>query len=172
MINLIRHNGIDRQLFKDAALLIKPSETLLDVGCGLRPQNMARCKKHICVEPHGEYADALEAAGYEVIRKVGLEGLIAADTIMALDSIEHMEREDGEAFIEKAKDLANQIVIFTPLGFMPDTENGETDAWGCQGQYWQKHRSGWEPGDFPDWTYVISRNFHKKYGAFFAIWNR
>jgi len=171
-MKLIPHNGINRALFKEAATLIRPCNVLLDVGCGLRPQNMVECNRHVCLEPHGEYADALEASGYEVVRKRAQDGLVACDTVIALDVIEHMERADGEAFVKDAMEKARgQVVIFTPLGFMPQHGGDEVDPWGCQGQTWQLHRSGWHPKDFPDWKIVSAENFHQGgYGAFFAIW--
>lgn len=174
-IELLKH--IDANvlpLFREASLLANPCETLLDVGCGIRPQALVPCKRHICLEPHGEYAQALREHGYEVIEDKAPNGLIDVDTIVALDVIEHMERADGEAFVKRALECAKQVVIFTPLGFMPQEELGVTDAWGLNGQEWQRHRSGWIPDDFPGWTTIVQQSFHNRhgtsYGAFFAIY--
>lgn len=166
---LIRHNGIDKAPFKLAQEHLTPCEILVDVGCGLRPQNLVRCRRHICLEPHSEYADALEAAGYEVIRGTAKD-LPACDTVVALDVIEHMERLEGESFIADALEKASQIVIFTPLGFMPQDEIGKTDSWGMNGQSWQRHRSGWTPEDFPGWLHLVFPTMNKGFGAFFAIY--
>jgi len=168
---LIPHKGMKYLLFQKAAGLLRPCDVLLDVGCGLRPQTMVKSKRHVCLEPHGEYADALVAQGYEVIREKAPEGLIKADIIMALDVIEHMEKEDGLKFIDRCMELGKQVVIFTPLGFMPQEETGPVDGWGLQGQEWQRHRSGWLPEEFPGWTHFIDTDFHKGQGAFFAIYD-
>jgi hypothetical protein len=76
-----------------------------------------------------------------------------------------------------------QIVIFTPLGFMPrHMESEEADGWGLSGSTVQQHRSGWTPEDFnPTWSFHICSQFHgvnfkgekleETYGAFFAIRN-
>lgn len=172
MTELRRHTAMETPLFKAAAEIVKDCDTLMDIGCGIRPQNMVRCKRHICVEPHGEYAEILKKNHYEVIQKKALEALDEfefVDTIFALDVIEHMEREDGEAFLKKAVSKAkSQVVVFTPLGFMPQEETGETDAWGLHGQEFQRHRSGWVPDDFPGWKLFV-RTKGKAYGEFIAV---
>lgn len=148
--------------------------TLIDIGAGIRPQSLVRCAKHICVEPHGAYAEALEQHGYPVIHADAVTALEAyrepVDTIVALDVIEHMERDEGYKFLALATERAKQVVIFTPLGFLPQ----EGDAWGMGGEHWQRHRSGWTSGDFYGWTTCVEKRFHEdrggKGGAFFAIW--
>jgi hypothetical protein len=173
------HDTKQLPLFQQAAHLVRPCGTLLDIGCGIRPQNLVTCERHTCVEPHFEYADALEQNGFAVIRSEAndaiKEGAERFDTIVALDVIEHMTREDGERFIELAKGNAKQqVVIFTPLGFMPQDGGDATDPWGMQGQEWQQHRSGWTPYDFIGWKIVTDPAFHHRngvtYGAFFAVY--
>lgn len=176
-MKLRRHTGMDTKLFDRALKVIKACDVVVDVGCGIRPQNMIPCKRHICVEPHGEYADILEKFGYEVVRKKANEALDSieeADTIVALDVIEHMEKSEGIEFIGKAVSKArNQVIIFTPLGFMPQEETGATDSWGLHGQELQRHRSGWTPDEFSEWKCFVEKEFHHKkegiYGAFFAV---
>ena len=177
VLELLHHNTKEHPLFERAAGMVQPCETLLDVGCGIRPQNLVPCKQHLCVEPHFEYADALEQNGFEVIRSTANEALSHADgvdTIVALDVIEHMTREEGEAFIQLALSKARkQVVIFTPLGFIPQSGGDYVDPWGLQGQKWQEHKSGWTPEDFEGWECITDAVFHtrdgKTYGAFFAI---
>lgn len=156
---------------------MRACNVLLDIGSGIRPQNMVKCAKHICVEPHTEYADALEQHGVTVIRSTAndaLDSVADVDTIIALDVIEHMTRDDGHTFIAKALAAAKeQIIIFTPLGYMPQSGGTDKDPWGLQGQAWQKHQSGWTPEDFKGWQWLVDTDFHhrdnKTYGAFFAI---
>lgn len=104
--------------------------------------------RHICVEPYGPYADVLESSGFEVVRKSALEALkeTKAQAVYLLDVIEHMEKDEAREVIELSM-RADQVVIFTPYGFVPQ----ESDAWGMGGEYWQKHRSGWLPEEFPGW---------------------
>ncbi|MGL5712289.1 MAG: hypothetical protein ACRCX2_04665 [Paraclostridium sp.] len=77
------------------------------------------------------------------------------------------------------------LVIFTPLGFLDQSHPDGIDAWGLDGVNWQTHRSGWTPEDFPSieggsWSFFVCSDFHHyncngvplnpPRGAFFAIW--
>lgn len=177
-------------LFRDAVKRIQPADVLLDVGAGIRPQQFIRCRRHICIEPHGEYADILRGAGMEVIQAEAPAGLSAIDvgepidTVVSVDVIEHLEKDAGLKMVAELMRIATkQVVIFTPLGFMPQHGGHQHDPWGMQGQHWQEHRSGWGPEDFPGWECLVDHEFHRKAftghehekhacGAFFAIWRR
>jgi len=74
----------------------------------------------------------------------------------------------------------NQVIVFTPLGLLPQEHDSDIDAWGLHGGAWQAHKSGWSPDDFDDtWTIYASDNFRrqdahgnafkKPYGAFYAV---
>jgi hypothetical protein len=177
-MRLLAHDTKNLPLFQRAARMVTACDDLLDVGCGIRPQNLVPCKRHVCAEPHGEYADVLEQNGFDVIRATANDAISQCDrfdTIVALDVIEHMTREDGERFIDLAQhSVRRQVVVFTPLGFMPQDGGNGVDAWGMQGQQWQAHRSGWTPDDFAGWNTITDAAFHqrngKTYGAFFAIY--
>lgn len=174
---LLSHDTHHLPLFKRAAARVERTEVLLDVGAGIRPQQMVYCKQHVCVEPHGEYADLLEQKGYAVLRTTAVQALLRwrgqLDTIIALDVIEHMARAEGERFRDLAQQRARQqVVVFTPLGFMKqECDDAPVDPWGMQGQLWQTHRSGWTPADFPGWECFEDKNFNDGAGAFFAIWH-
>jgi hypothetical protein len=137
---------------------------IFDVGAGLRPVNWYKPAQHICIEPHKPYADRLKAAGYEVRNMEALDALAndRADAVYMLDVIEHMPREIGQQCIDVALSYADQVIIFTPNGFLP--QHG--DAWGLGGEYWQEHRSGWTPEDFPGW------NITHRGKCFMAVWSR
>ena len=86
--------------------------------------------------------------------------------VFLLDVIEHMEKEDGRRILALAQEVAQeQIVLFTPMGFMEQTY----DKWGLGGDYWQLHRSGWTPEEFPGW--YIKRRPPGCQKGFIAIWN-
>lgn len=169
-------------LFMRALKHIEPAGVLLDVGAGVRPQRFIKCRRHVCAEPHGEYADILSANGFSVIRGAAPEVFDRVDkigepvdTVVLVDVIEHMEKADGLETMRRACEIARrQVVNFTPLGFMPQHGGHECDPWGMQGQHWQEHRSGWTPEDFPGWLCLVDKHFAKVRhpGAFFAIWTR
>lgn len=173
---------------------IKKTEVVLDIGCGIRPMNYFRAKLHLMVEPCKEYSDILtyRHSGNKsviIICTGALEALSqlaenSVDSIFLLDVIEHLEKEDGrKVIIESERVAREQIVIFTPLGFMQQhMESNQADGWGLSGGSFQEHLSGWEPQDFnAAWSFYICKDFHsvdfkcekldKPHGAFYAILN-
>jgi hypothetical protein len=105
----------------------------------------------------------------------------SVDTVFLVDVIEHLEKEEGRNLLALTEKIARkQVVVFTPLGFMPQHHEDGKDAWGLNGADWQEHKSGWLPEDFSeDWQFFIAKEFHlidnllqpleKPYGAFWAI---
>lgn len=162
-------------MFFGAESRIKAVPTVADIGPGIQPMRFFAPEKHWCIEPCGEYADWLQNKGFPVIREkavAGLSSLSRVDSVFMLDVIEHMEREEGLAAIEMAlKKAKRQVVVFTPLGFVPQEPGDDgLDAWGMHGGEWQRHRSGWMPEDFPGWDVLVNKEFHgERGGAFFAI---
>ena len=175
-------------------IAVKETDVVLDIGCGIAPMNYFRPKLHLMVEPWKEYSDILthRYSGDKsilIIRTGALEALReladnSVDSIFLLDVIEHLEKEIGQQVIIETERVAReQIIIFTPLGFMPQhVESSDTDGWGLSGNSVQEHLSGWEPKDFSnEWSFYICENFHnvdfknepleKTYGAFYAIRN-
>lgn len=148
-----KHAFLTDTIYSSKLKSLKPLGPLFDIGAGIRPCPLWPVE-HICVEPHLEYVQFLKHAGYKVYHGTALEvipDLPREGTIIAIDVIEHMEREDGE----KLRDLMEewpQALIFTPNGFMEQSGvvNG-LDPWGLHGMKWQKHRSGWTENDFPEW---------------------
>ena len=145
--------------------------TVLDIGAGIRPMGWFKPKQHICVEPFEPYAAQLRAAGYWVWGMTAVEALCLAhggppiDAVYLLDVIEHMPRATGERALWAARALKPaQIVVSTPNGFLAQ----QGDAWGMGGEYWQEHRSGWTPADFPGWTISLYDNGHPR-GGFTAV---
>lgn len=171
---------------------IVSTETVMDVGCGLSPMTYFKPKLHILVEPWHEYSDILASQNAHnksvlIIRQWALEALKSfadnsVDSIFLIDVIEHMEKDVGFEVLKECERVArNQVIIFTPLGFMPQ-EIHDKDAWGLSGGSVQEHKSGWLPEDFcGNWEFHICEKFHthdfankklpKSYGAFYAILN-
>lgn len=167
---------------------------VLDVGPGVRPQTFFRPQLHICCEPYAEYVQilrdhfgnssdfvVLQGSWSEVLRTMPDQSV---DSVFMIDLIEHLEKDEGRSLLRECERVArNQIVLFTPLGFMPqEYESGDEDGWGLHGGRWQTHRSGWAPADFDDsWHVLASKNYHTisgkgeffdpPVGAFWAIKN-
>jgi hypothetical protein len=185
------------ELFSEAKKKISNVNSVLDVGCGIRPQTLTNTLLHICVDAHQQYLEVLKnrisvthgikgSFKYKFINKT-VDNIISdfpkksVDTIFLLDVIEHLEKPKGLELIAAFNNIAcHQIVIFTPLGFISQEHPDGKDAWGLDGGKWQEHKSGWYPEDFDDeWEFIICKDFHSadnlgfkhesQVGAFFAI---
>jgi hypothetical protein len=185
------------QLIAEAVKKLNTPNIVLDVGCGIRPQSMTNAFVHICIDAHKQYLDILNE---KLPRRRSLTGIFqyiflnktvefiidrfprkSVDTIFLLDVIEHLDKEQGLKLIDAFKAIArHQILIFTPLGFIPQEHPDGKDAWGLDGGKWQEHRSGWTPDDFDNsWEFIVCTNFHtsdnlgnkhvQEVGAFYAI---
>jgi len=173
---------------------IRQTDTVMDVGPGLRPMNYFRPKLHILVEAFAEYSNILWHRHSDDKSVMLLQGRAeellpifsdnSVDSVMLLDFIEHLPKETGSSVIAEAERIAReQIVVFTPLGFMEQhIEDGEKDAWGLSGGHLQEHLSGWTPDDFgSDWDFYICEQFHTldwqqqplstPHAAFYAVRN-
>ncbi|MEC0171926.1 class I SAM-dependent methyltransferase [Paenibacillus graminis] len=141
---------------------LKFAETILDVGSGTgtlleryeasvvigldihRPYLLHR--KYTAPHIIPVHADA----GH--IDKLFLPGTFSAVTL--IDSLEHFTMSEGKELLRKAEVIAaGRVVVFTPRGFFP--QEG-TDHYHLHGEYYQKHRSGWEPEDFLGLGYAVT----------------
>jgi len=183
----------DREtLEQKVALQIQHVEIVLDIGCGIRPQIFFKPKIHILCDPCPEYIEILQNRFMDQSHYVFLKGsweevlrLLpdrSVDAVFLLDVVEHLEKEEGRQLIHECERIARrQIILFTPLGFLPQDGDGESkDGWGLSGGRWQVHRSGWTPKDFdPSWEVFGSKTYHHldikgerlvhPRGAFYAI---
>ena len=183
-------------LMPEAIRAMHPVQVLLDIGCGIVPQNYVLPQTHICCEPYPEYVDVLQnkISNLEVcdrnyiIINMGWKEVVSyfpeksVDSIFLLDVIEHLEKEEGLNLLAKTEKIARQqVIIFTPLGFMPQHHSDGKDAWGLSGGGWQEHKSGWFPEDFigEEWKCFVAKDYHTvdshgntlypPYGALWAI---
>jgi hypothetical protein len=153
----------------------------VDIGPGIYPQPFISCPLHILVEPWEPYAQILSRThadklcfldnGLNFLRNLFDNSI---DTLFLLDIIEHLEKKDGYLLIQESIRVARkQIIIFTPLGFMPQhfTDLEKNGLWGdIKHGETQTHRSGWTPDDFPGALNIIANNYHENgYGAFYSI---
>lgn len=146
---------------------VRPARVLLDIGPGIQPQTLVACETHLCVEPYFEYSEILTREHPEctVISATWAEAIAllptgSVDTVVLLDVIEHLEKDEGRRLLDATVALArSQVVVFTPLGFAPQGADEDTDAWGLGGTEWQIHRSGWLPEDFPEWNVLVCEKY-------------
>lgn len=188
------HRYESREDFWNAAhKAIVQTDSVLDIGPWIRPQTLISPVVHICCEPYAEYAQKILQKNPKtkefVVLNVGWQQAMdifpdaSVDTVITMDVIEHLTKSEGIELLKRTvKKARRQVVIFTPLGFMPqEAPEGMKDGWWLSGAEWQKHKSGWLPEDFwEDWEIFVCENFHffdaitgekfeKPYGAMFAI---
>jgi hypothetical protein len=197
--------SVKKHYFPDRNLLvlaiqkvIKPVQVVLDIGCGIQPQNYITPAVHICCEPFGDYIEYLQHEIREQKRinlidrayiflnatwseMTGYFPERSVDTVFLLDVIEHLDKEQGRELLAWVEKIARcQVVIFTPLGFVKQEHPDGKDAWGMDGGNWQVHKSGWVPEDFDEtWQTYVTERFHYETnlgdpyavpaGAFYAI---
>jgi SAM-dependent methyltransferase len=130
-------------LMREVQSALSGCETVLDIGCGnCSPLRFLSGPKLVGVDG---YAPALEEAKLNQTHDEYVLGDVKAigqvfqakqfDACIALDVIEHLEKEDGWRMLEDMERIARKrVVIFTPNGFIPQrSQNGDL----------QEHLSGW-----------------------------
>lgn len=172
---------------------VRQVPVVMDVGPGIRPQQLIVPQLWLLVEPHRTYIDVMRRRVPDGPQHVWLNGTWDAvlplmpdrsvDTIVGGDFIEHLPKQEGLVFLMEAERIARQqIILFTPLGFQAQGSEDahKPDRWGMDGGPWQMHRSGWEPSEFDDdWECLCCAEYHfedgdgqpleKGFGAFYAI---
>jgi hypothetical protein len=152
---------------------LRTTNVVLDIGCGIRPQELINPKIHICCEPFHEYVTSLQSLEHVKANRVVIQASwqsavslfpsASVDTVFLLDVIEHVEKPVAIDLLASTCKLARQqVVVFTPLGLYPQEHvEGRKDRWGMNGGVWQAHQSAWLPQDFDDsWTLVCVKDFH------------
>jgi len=127
----------------------KPKPTLLDIGCGY---NSLVSKNNLVFKTGFDgWKPSLELAEKnkthdELVHGTFLEldnllGKREFDFIIAIDFIEHLEKEEGFYLLNWMEKHAKcGVVLYTPNGFLPQPHIEEGD--------FQKHLSGWDVDDF------------------------
>ncbi|MFH1353986.1 MAG: class I SAM-dependent methyltransferase [bacterium] len=123
-------------------------DTVLDVACGLSfKSKFIPAKVRVGVDIFEEYFNHIETdLPYAVVRydvrKLG-EIFIpkSFDLVLALDIVEHLEKDEALDMIKQCEEIAKKAVIIeTPKGYVPQN----IDILGHGGHEWQTHRCGWE----------------------------
>ena len=184
------------KLFSEAISKIKPVMIGFDIGTGIAPHDYLKTTIYVCCEPCEEYIKILkdktkkdENRNYVILQKdwmKSIENLYdnSIDSVYLIDVIEHLEKEEGKKLLLITERVVRQqIVIFTPLGFMKNEifPDGK-DAWRLDSAKYQEHKSGWLPEDFDDtWKIYACTDYHmtnnigekldNSFGALWAIKN-
>lgn len=81
------------------------------------------------------------------------------DLVTMFDLVEHFPKAEALVLIEKAENLAKNLIIATPHGFMK--QDGESDA-RLKNNPWQWHRCGFGPAEFEKMGFLVFvlKNYH------------
>ena len=131
------------------------TDSVLDVGAGIRPMQWFTAATHVCLEPHKPYINVLVENGRTVLNLPARPGLAHYlslnrhfESVFFLDCLHTMKKDDGITALKLAEKIATrQIVVREDHKFREDSE----DHWNLGGEFWQTHRSHWTPDDFPGW---------------------
>lgn len=139
--------------------------TILDVACGLSLKSKyIPASIRVGVDIYSEYFKHIKSdVPYTVVkwdvRKLDEVFMPKSfDVVIALDIIEHLEKEEGLKLLEDCEKIARKaVVIETPLGYIPQN----IDILGHGGHHWQTHRSGWISRDFSKQGYKVKIRDYK-----------
>ncbi len=150
-------NAGDSFYYKILSWYLRDVKSVLDVGCGSNSP-IAKVPKHFYsfgVDMFQPSIDKSKKAGIHDTYKKGnvlsIDKLFSKkqfDAVVALDLIEHLNKEQGHDLIKKMSTVAKKkIIIMTPNGFY------KQDPY--EGNKYQIHRSGWTVDDFVKLGFVV-----------------
>ena len=153
---------IYRSIFPDYLFelikIIDYPKSLLDVGCGSDSPVQA-LPKDIYTVGIDSFEPSINKSKDKGIHKLYvLDNVLnvnqhfgprSFEIVLALDLIEHLEKEDATKLISKLEKIAtSQVVLFTPNGFLPQGE--------FNNNVYQIHKSGFTVSDLTNLGYKIT----------------
>lgn len=115
---------------------------VLNVGKGL-PRHFLAPETVISIDlwkPYLSRGDILADARHLPIRPNSV------DAVFCIELIEHLEREEGLKLVKELKKIGKSIILSTPGGFFEQPE--------LNGNPFQRHKSSYKRGDFPDFFFM------------------
>lgn len=159
---------------------ITKSEIILDIGCGIRPQNSIKPRVHICVDPNIEYLNYLQQhilsyTDPEMSKKFRINPFCSLEPDSSTsyifinadwEQVEAMfpEKSADSVFLlnviehldkEKSRELLKKTerIARHQLVLFTSSGNGSNnghDPWGMSGGLYHIRKSDWVPADFND----------------------
>lgn len=131
--------------------------SVLDAACGLSLKSKyIPAQIRVGVDIHEKYFDHIEADVPYVVMKHDIRKLEeifmpkSFDIVIALDVVEHLEKEESLDLLRQCEKIARKAVIIeTPKGYVPQN----MDIQGHGADEWQTHRCGWEVEEFESLGY-------------------
>jgi len=135
----------------------KEKITLLDVGCGdgsvLERLNLPKNFEVTGIDIYEPYLRLARKKGiYKRLIRLNVRKITTKekyDIVLASHILEHLDRKEGEKFIEKLEKIAKKrVIVITPVGCFPQEEYDENP--------YQKHKSHWEVNDLRRLGYSVT----------------
>jgi len=139
---------------------IDAEDEVIDFGCGLMPTTRKlQCKKLIGIDAWPPYIEKLrnELIHLEHIYlwHLDLGGTLlsaansnSTDVSVALDVVEHFEKDAALNLIQEIERIARKrVIILTPNGFLPQEREENSE--------YQRHRCGFIPAEFEEMGYNV-----------------
>lgn len=145
---LYRTVGIKSWLTWLMELYIRPTDTVLDLGCGDGYATKSLpCRDMVGIdvwEPvKGIYHSQFMLGNIEHARTL-VNGK-TFDVVLCLDALEHLEDAGGEAVLKNIDSLATELsIIFTPATFTDNSERTVDDDCWAYGNEYNVHKSLWD----------------------------
>ena len=146
-------------------------QSILDVGCGSNSMVRLLSNNKYCVgvDAHKQSLDYSKSKNIHneyvecnILRISELFKDNAFECVIAIDVIEHLEKDDGFKLLDAMERIASRkVIVFTPNGFLPQGDRFSNP--------WQVHLSGWTVDDFEKRGYsIIGINGHRSLRGEFA----
>ena len=184
---LFRQLLLEKDLQKLVKFLIRTSNSILDIGCGIGDylKYTTSSMKVVAVEPHLPYLDVAKAKTpwVEFHNTDGISFLENSkesfDCILLIDVVEHLQENEAIKLVNLAKEHSNNVVFSQiPIGL--HEQHG--DEWNLGGEFWQTHRSTWHKGNIDKLTFSFieiwenwyhwEKNINKSNDTSIVIWIR
>lgn len=139
--------------------------SILDVACGLSfKSKFLDAKIRVGVDIHEKYFEYIETevpvalVRYDVRKLSDIFVPNSFDLVIALDIIEHLEKEESIDMIKQCEVIAKKAVVLeTPKGYVPQN----IDIQGHGADEWQTHRCGWEVEELESLGYLTTVRDYK-----------
>ena len=153
---------------------IDPENEVIDFGCGLMPATRKlNCKKLIAIEKWFPYVNQLRKELFHLkhihVWELALAGPFlsniesnSTDISLAIDVVEHFEKEDALRLIKHMERISRKrVIIFTPEGFVPNEREENTEL--------QRHRCGFLPIELEEIGYEVFKRIGGDMPSFLAV---
>jgi SAM-dependent methyltransferase len=136
---------------------ILPTDTVLDLGCGIAQfTGNLNCKSILYADVWEPYLNQIKGSKMTIKIDIGNLGCFldnSYDIVLCIDVIEHFEKEKAlEIIREMDRIKIKKLIIFTTKGFVKQDDG---KGWGVNNTEYQKHRCGFQPEELENLGFIV-----------------